>query len=717
MTKQADLKQYLQLINQLTVGERVTKKHPGNIHLWWNRSPIESSEKLLQCIFKRNSNKKRNTKRATIVDPFSGSGCLTLAAMSSGLPVMAGDLNPVATVITKAVAEIPFRFKDKGPVSPRIGRLFHTGAEGIAADIHYYGERIINQLESRLGRYYPDVTDSDGKSRPVYAWIWTRTAPCPNPACNCTMPLATSYVLSRQKGHEYHAVPKMVSKRLVFEVLPGAPVSALNGNKIGKNGAQFQCPNCGTITKDSYIKSMGTAGKLGTCLMAVSYDSDGGRFCTAPDEKQFEAIEQVRNIPLPVGDMPNNTRWFGAPLFGLKAYADLYTPRQMLLMTTLCDLVDEAQKDCRVDAALAGLTDDGLPLESGSSGDWAYSQAIAIYLALFIGKLANFQSQMCTWDNRSGNMRAAFNRQALPITWTFAEGNPFSSITGNLRTMLLDVVTAVDNLPVCSSTKVINCDALRFPFPKNAVLFTELPYYDHVGYTDLSGYFYIWLRKCLKEIMPDMFYQELPKMYELTSVPEHYGGDAQLANKEYEEGIRQFFRHFCRFASEDYPSLVFYEFSKEDEASMASYTVNDNALSHWESLIDALIKAEFQINATLPIRTHLPDETDENLRIAVIFSPRDENTLQTSRRLAVTEIKRMLPQMLEECFTADIDERDRRIVGMGCGLSLFTGYASVMNSDGSKMNVQDALRIIWAEVTQTINNTTTKTDLSESGEE
>ena len=674
MTKKIEGSFPLIELNKLSMSSRMTKAHPGNLHLWWNRSPIDSSSELLQAALADDSGSSED-RDITVVDPFSGSGCMTMAALQSGLPVVAGDLNAVATAITKAVAEVPARFLNNMPVSPMADVKLYSGLQGLAEDVWRYGNWVREELHSRLSCAYPDS----------YAWIWTRTAPCPNPACGCRMPLAGSFVLSRAKDREYYVEPLIKEDHVEFTVLRGAPEGTLNGNKIGKLGAQFRCPKCGTITKDEYVKHVGRAGQLGLQLMAVGVVADGGRVYVSPDDEQLAAAQVALPPDLPAGDLPDNTRWFSPPLFGLKSYSDLYTPRQLLLLTTLCDLIGEAAALCEKDALAAGLGDDGVPLSEGGTGALAYGQAIGLYLSFVVGKLANFQSSICTWDNRVGNVRAAFTRQAIPMTWTFAEGNPFSSVTGNFDSMLADVVSAVENLNVSSSAKVLQADALQFPFPLNSMLFTELPYYDNVGYADLSDYFYVWLRRCMKGFLPGYFVPVVSSKQELSSIAEHFGGDKEQAIQTYEEGLFRFFKRFRPFATDAAPSIVFFEFGKTPE--------------QWEGILNAVITAGFQVTALLPVRTEAPKENYETFRAALVFRPRTSDAPQTMRRVFVGELKRTLPGLLAERLQAEMADYDRHPVGVGCGLSLFSAYDQVLNADGSAMSVHDALQLIWAEVT------------------
>lgn len=701
MKKQLERIVPLCLINQLAMTERVKKGHPGNLHLWWNRSPIYSSEEIIKTLFRDNDNalQKENT---VIIDPFSGFGGLAVAAGQAGIPVLAGDLNTVATVLTKAIAEIPARFDNKKPVSLDAETRLYFGTQGLAEDIQCYGMQIRQELARRLSVVYPHAIDPDNDGKKVYAWIWARTIPCPNPACNCRMPLVTSYIMSKQKGREYYAHPLLDSGEVTFDVKKEVNSSSKQGNKIGANGAKFQCPICGEITKDSYVKSIGKSHQLGLQLMAIGMEGPAGREYVSPTKEQISATDIEIPIDIPVGELPEITRWFSPPLFGLKKYADLYTPRQLLFMTTLCELVCKTRKAIFEDAKQAGMADDGISLEQGGAGALAYSEAVSVYLSCLVGKIANFQSEICTWDNRNGNIRAAFTRQAIPMTWVFAEGNPFSSVTGNYDTMLKSIVETVGNLPCSCSATVVQGDGTRFEFPDNSVLFTELPYYDNVGYADLSDYFYIWMRRCLKDVYPKLFEKVVTSKAELTSIPEHYNGDAIVARHAYEEGIRRLFQNFSKASSKKYPSTVFFEFRKADEQMMLSEDGDNQENSAWENIVDALTQAGFHILTILPVRTEKPNDRYETTRVAIIFEKRSEKALQTTRRGFVSELKKKLPDLLQSWCQMDMEKWDRPIVGMGSGLSILSNYKKIINADGSCMKAHDALKVIWAEVTEYI---------------
>ena len=696
----------LRLINQSAMAERVKKEHPGNMHLWWNRSPIDSSRKLLETILVDNPDRETDAC-ATVADPFSGFGGLALAAEKVGLPTVAGDLNSVAAALTKAAVEIPARFASRPAVSHDAENRIYAGIDGLAEDIQRYGEVVRSEAEKRLGDIYQNCISTDRDDKRVYAWIWARSVTCPNPACGCKMPLANSYVLSKMNNREYYIQPEVNGKEVSFQVLKGISASAQQGNKIGGSGAKFQCPACGEITTDEYVKSMGRKDQLGIQLMAVCYEGPNGREYYSPTEEQMYAA--TVNVPseIPLGELPNNTRWFSPPLFGLTKYADLYSPRQLQLMTTLCDLVADIRKQAYEDAKEAGFPDDGIPLSEGGSGALAYSEAVSLYLTFVVDKMANFQSEICTWDNRNGNIRAAFTRQAIPMTWVFAEGNPFSSVTGNYDTMLQDVVRSVRDLPYKTSATVVQGDGTHFTFPENSILFTELPYYDNVGYADLSDYFYVWMRRCLKDVYPKLFEKVVTSKEELTSIPEHYSGDATVAKKAYEEGIHRLFNNFSKAASKDYPSIVFFEFGKKDLMAISSDTGDRSA---WDNIIEAIIRAGFSILATLPVRTQKPNDRYESTRVAIVFAVQDEDAMQITRRGFVSAMKKELPELLHSMYEIDMDDWDRPITGIGCGLSLFSCYKKIINADGSAMSVHDALQVIYTEVKEYISETYSEMD-------
>lgn len=673
----------LHSISTMAMQEKIHKGHPGNLHLWWNRSPVDSSERLIREAVNDGEN-------VVITDPFSGFGGLTLAAERTGLKVLSGDLNSVSVILTKAAAEIPSLFAGVSAVHPGSQAAMYTGTEGLAEDVEYYAKEIQHKLHDDLRKIY----QGDGEKETA-AWIWTRTVECANPACKCKMPLASSFVLSKKKGMEYWAEPVKDGAQTEFRIHEGECPKDKETNKVGSMGAKFKCPFCGETIMDTYIKEQGTAGKIGMQLMAVAVSEKDGRTFYTPSEAQMKASEVSRNFEAPEGSIPINTRWFSTPAFGMTEFKDLYTDRQLMMLCRLSDLIIECRDRIREDAVSYGMNNDDTSLCEGGCGAKAYAEAVSVYLSLLLGKLTNYHSTICTWDNRKGNLRAAFTRQAIPMTWTFAEGNPFSEITGNHAAILTTIVDAIKSLPCAGKVEVRQQDAVTMEFPDNAVFFTELPYMDNVGYADLSDYFYIWLRRNLKDVYPGIFEKIVSSKEELTSIPEHYGNDAEMARQAYFDGLKNLFTNFRRKAARNCPSMVFYEYSKTDDAVMNG-TGRQTDISPFEKITEAIYEAGFQITGVWPVRTEAANEKYENIRIMIVFRCQEDGA-QSTRRGWINTLKRELPEELETAFTEEIDADDRLLVAVGKGLSVFSRYKRIMNADGSPMTMQDALGIIRQE--------------------
>jgi putative DNA methylase len=698
-------------LNLFSTSDKVRKGHPGYLHLWWNRSPIASSEAVLYSavtdVPKDSENKGKekqkiveiaegNTKQVdqndlpTVVDPFSGFGGLTIASQKLGLHTKSGDLNSVAALLTKAATELPSRFANAAAVNPGIIRNTLSGTQGIASDVQYYGNVMFDCLKKKLAVNYPQHHGQN-----VYSWIWVRTVECANPACKREVPLSSSYVLSKSKGGEYWAEPALTDGQLTFTIHKGKCPADKATNKVGSQGAKFVCPFCGELNGEDHIRAMGKAHRLGKKIMAVVTETDEGRVYSEPKYEQVEAALKKYTGDLPVGEFPHNSRWFSPPGFGMTEYADLFTERQLIFLDTMSNLIQKVRRQIEVDALKAGMLSDKQELDAGGTGAYAYSEMIITYLSLVMGKLVNFNSEACTWDNRKGNVRAAFTRQAIPMTWTFPEGNPFGNATGNFKSMLKDIVEAIPSLSENACIEAYQGDALKCSFPKNSMLFTELPYLDNVGYADLSDYFYIWLRKCLKSIYPSLFEKVVSSKDELCTIPEHYEGDAERAKTEYSKGLIELFDRFYPNASIEYPSLIFFAYSKQDDEIVLGDL--ENEYSAFEEFIGSIVHAGFVISAIWPIRTEKASKSNDSIRILTVIRKTDQERGQITRRGFINTLKHDLNEQLE-LRLEDVDEEDRRLVAMGAGLDSFTGFNKVLNADGSVMTVHQALVLIRQEV-------------------
>lgn len=689
----------LKEIRNANVGEKVgSNGYSGNLHTWWGRTPIASTAVVLKAAMidcdenqdgaLSQSAADRNGK-ITVFDPFAGFGGIPLAAQRIGQTVISNDLNPVAVMLNKAATEIPARFAGAKPVNGTSKSMIYTGAQGLAEDVQFYADWLLNEGLKRLEGLYPQEQGAD-----VLAWLWARTVKCPNPACGCTIPLSTTFVLNTKKGQEAWVEPIVQNGEVQFKVHNGICPEGKETNKFSSYGAKFRCPACGEVTTDEYVKKMGTSHQIGNQMMAMITDSSKGRVFLDASETQMLAASVDIPEDVPPGTIPDNAHWFSPPGFGFTEYADLFTPRQMTTLTTFSDLLKEVQDKVASDALAAGMSETGGSLSSGGTGALAYGEAVSVYLAFLVDMLADHHSTICSWNNSGGNIRNTFRRQAIPMTWNYAEGNPFADISGNYKMLLKKLVDAIAKLPCGTQSIVTQGDAVTMEFPENVVVCTELPYYKAIGYAHLSDYFYIWMRRSLKATLPELFSQTVTSKEELSTVSEYYGELPENAQRRYESQMKIVCEKLYASATTEYPSLIFFVYHKDDDNAIRCDS-SDKACS-WEVIISNLISAGFVISAVLPMRDKKVLENASTTRVLIVCRKTDERSSGMTRRNFVSLFKREFPDCLNQLLI-ETDAEDRRILAMGAGLGMYSKYRKIINADGTEMSVHDALQIIVQE--------------------
>ena len=434
-----------------------------------------------------------------LLDPFAGGGSIPLEAQRLGLEAHASDLNPVAVMINKAMIEIPPRFAGEKPVNPRDrqggtgGEAQWKGAAGLAADVRYYGEWMRERAFEKIGHLYPK---HNGET--VIAWLWARTVTCPNPACRSTMPLMTTFELSKKTGKRAWLVPysDAQAKQVRFEVHRGEGKTP-KPPKVGR-GAKFNCLVCGETAPDQYIKDESTDGRMGAQLTAIVTEGKGGRNYHAPTVEQQQLAESAVPEWKPVQEMNRDTTdLVSGRGYGFYYWSDLFTPRQLTALTTFSDLVQEARELATQDALEAGLADDDVPLREGGRGSRAYGEAVSVYLAFAVDKATDYWSSMATWMPR-GTIGHVFARQAIPMNWDFPEANPLSDFHCAWKENYEWVAKSLLFLPQSNGGSILQADAMALPECEPLMLSTDPPYYDNIGYADLSDYFYVWMRKSVR---------------------------------------------------------------------------------------------------------------------------------------------------------------------------------------------------------------------------
>ncbi len=706
-----------------TTNETVLQAARDEIWQSWRRACAENADHArAKELFDRK-------KLPAFHDPFAGGGALPLEAQRLGLESYASDLNPVAVLINKAMIEIPPKFAGRPPVNPEarkekslIAREW-KGAQGLADDVRYYGHWMRDEAEKRIGHLYPkvEVTAAMAKERPdlkpyvgqqltVIAWLWARSVHSPNPAfASVDVPLASSFMLSARIGKEAYVDPVIENGGYRFTVKVGKPKDAeraKNGTKLAR-GANFQCLMSGTPIAPDHIYGEAQAGRMGARLMAVVAEGERGRVYLAPTPEQEAAAQKARPEWKPEVAMPENPRWFSPPLYGLKTYGDLFTSRQLVALTTLSDLVAEARDQIRRDAIAAGLPDDGKPLRDKGIGAEAYADGVCVYLALMLSRSADRHNSICSWDMgppgsksstgspaRSASIRNAFSRQALPMSWDYAEGNPFSESATNLLDSANWIAKVLERLHPANDGFALQRDAAG-EGAIGAVVSTDPPYYDNIGYADLSDFFYVWLRPAQRTVFPDLFATlAVPKAEELVATPYRHGSK-EKAEAFFLCGMTRAMHRLAEQAHPAFPVTIYYAFKQAE-----TETAEGTSSTGWETFLDAVIRAGFGISGTWPIRTELGNRmigSGANAlasSIVLVCRPRPANLATATRREFVAALKGELPAALAHLQRGNIAPVDLAQAAIGPGMAVYTRYARVLDAEGKPLSVREALALI-----------------------
>src|ERR1035437_2767239 len=542
-------------------------------------------------------------------DPFAGGGALPLEAQRLGLESYASDLNPVAVLINKAMIEIPPKFSARSPVNPAsrkdkalIAREWR-GAQGLAEDVRYYGQWRGDEAEKMIGDFYPkievtaelvrerpDLKPLMGKKLTVIAWLWARTVKSPNPAfAQVDVPLASTFILSTKAGKETYVQPVVEGDRYRFTVKVGKPKDAeavKNGTKLAR-GANFRCVMSGMPIDQQHIRAEFKAKRADARLMAIVAEGERGRVYLPPIQEMEEVARKAKPEWKPEVEMNQDSKdLLSGRGYGFKYWYELFTPRQLLALTTFSDLVAEARELVKHDALAAGLSDDGCGLDAGATGATAYGDAVAVYLGMAVSKMSDAQSSLCRWKPTMDQSIATFGRQALPMVWDYSEANVFGEMAGDPLVSLTNMMRVVDQRQARLPGFVRRADAQSQSLWEGAIVSTAPPYYDNIGYADLSDFFYIWLRRSLRPVFPDLFATvAVPKAEELVATPYRHGG-REKAEAFFLNGMTQAMHRLAERAHPAFPVTIYYAFkqSESDDAEGTSST-------GWETFLDAVIRA------------------------------------------------------------------------------------------------------------------------------
>lgn len=721
----------LKVINEEAAREKsIRHGHPSTLHLWWARRPLaacravlfaqlvddpsahpelfpteeaqrEERDRLFRLIerlvpweasndeailaeAREEIRRSCGNELPVVFDPFCGGGAIPLEAQRLGLVARASDLNPVAVLITKALLELPSRFANRSPAHPLDGDGLDLGvwrgAQGLAEDVRYYGAWMRKEAEHRIGQLYPPALLPDGRVAPVIAWIWARTVTCPNPACTAIMPLVHSFWLGKKKGKEAWIRPIVNHKVIRFEIGHGSAGPPFEGT-VSRNGAT--CLACGSPVPLDHIRTEGKAGRMGAQLMAVVAEGDRQRVYLPSNPDHEVAADLPRPDDAPDTELPEHALGFRVQGYGMTHHSDLYTNRQLTALLTLCDLVDEARRRM---------------ISDGSNSE--YADAVATFLALLVSRVSDYASSICTWNSnpQMETVRGTFSRQALPMTWDFAEANVFGPSSGSVEKLLDWISKVLEHVITGVEGHAIQQDACApgGVSSERAAISTDPPYYDNVGYADLSDLFYIWLRRSIGPRYPSLFATVLtPKAAELVADPSRTGGSAEAAGAAFEDGFERAFRLLAAKMRPDLPMTVFYAFKQAEESAEDGL-----ASTGWETMLEGLLRAGFAVTGTWPVRTErggrLRDTGSNALASSIVLVCRlravDAGIID--RRGFLSALKDHLPVALRGLQEGNVAPVDMAQAAIGPGMAVFSRYARVVEADGSAMRVRTALGLI-----------------------
>lgn len=755
----------LEQISRESAKERTVRHgHPSNIHLWWSRKPLATARAILFSTlvddpssnpdkFPDETSQRAERERLfdlieelikidnagngevfdkarlevqkscdgvspVIVDPFCGGGSIPLEAIRLGAGAFAADLNPVAVMITKGLIELPRRFLDKNSVNPSQLKLQGvtsvTTCSGLLADIRYYADWIRTQAESKLRQLYPtaQLGPQTGGTAQIIAWIWARVVECPNPACKLSMPLVNKFWLSSKKGKETWVEPIVQTgkRKLRFEIKTGA--GTVKPGTINRRGAI--CFACKTSVAFDYIRQAGREGKIDSQLMAIVADGAKGRIYLPPDEKHAETALSALPDDVPDTPLPDQALGFRIQSYGMTTHASLFTKRQLVTLTTLSKLIEEARKLVIADALKSGWTDDKISLNDGGTAATAYGDCIAVYLSFLLSKQADLCNALNRWEPVAQCPRQLFGRQVISMVWEYAESNPLGSSSGSWKVLVDNLLRSMQSplfslagreMGTCIQNDATNMQAL--PAGKAAIVCTDPPYYDNIGYADLSDFFYVWLRKTIGSRFPDLFKTVLvPKDQELVANPFRFSGDRSKAQSFFQEGLMKAFQRIREIQHPDYPVVVFYAFkqsendSGDEDADDVEGEVTARSSTGWETMLEGLISSGFEINGTWPIRTEMNSrmrgQSSNALAssIVLVCRPRVETAPSASRREFLQRLKQALPDALAKLRQGNIPPTDLAQAAIGPGIGIYSSYTRISEANGQPMSVKAALQLI-----------------------
>ncbi|RLF36003.1 MAG: DNA methylase, partial [Thermoplasmata archaeon] len=693
--------------------------HISTLHIWWARKPLASSrasiyaaltpepvneeERLRRSQFitrlskwENSLNKEvieraqreileaNNGKPPRVLDPFAGGGAIPLEALRLGCETYAGDLNPVAVLIEKCTLEYPQRFGRK-LVKDSFGN--EKVVNPLLEDVKKWGNWILEEAKQEIGRFYP--TEKDG-SVPV-GYYWMRTVRCGNPACGAEIPLTANLWLAKteKKKVALKLLPK--NNEIKFEITENSQIDF--NPEIGTiSRAKVVCPCCGSGLSDREVRKQFQDGKTGERMVAVilHHPKRRGktyRIATDEDLRVFREAEKYlkekrqrlmdewgfdpipnENIPIPCHDVDR------PPMYGMNSWGDLFNFRQKLSLMTFMEKIKKSYNK---------MLTDGM--------DEEYAKAISTYLALALDKLIEACNSLCRWKIDTVQIIPALSRQALPMIWNYFELNTISGVSRswtNTICVMLDSFRVIGDVSEFATVKQLSSTSLPYSDDFFDAIITDPPYYDNVGYANLSDFFYVWLKRTIGELYVEFFATPLaPKREECTQDPYRYG---KKAKQFFEETITRAFREIHRVLKPNGIAVIVFAHKSTDA---------------WETIINALLNSGLYLTASWPIHTEMKARLQARetaaLASSIYMVCRKRTTTETAYFNEIKEqITKRIHKKLDQFWNENIIGSDFFISAIGPAMEVFGKYQSVEKLSGEKIDAKELLEFIRKTVSE-----------------